>query len=41
MIKYISNAEHYEAVLARCEDVRRTLWIGTSDIKDAYVDVKG
>ena len=41
MIKYISNAEHYEAVLARCEDVRRTLWIGTADIKDAYVDAKG
>lgn len=41
MVKYISNSAHYAEVLAHCADVKRTLWIGTADIKDAYVDVKG
>lgn len=38
---YISNAEHYSKVLSHCWDVKRTLWIGTADIKDAYVEVNG
>jgi hypothetical protein len=39
MIKYISNAEHYTNVLANCKNVKHSLWIGTADIKDLYVDV--
>lgn len=41
MIKFISDADHYTHVLARCKGVRQTLWIGTADIKDTYIDVKG
>ena len=41
MIKYISNSDHYARVLAHCKEVKHTLWIGTADIKDAYVDVNG
>ena len=35
---YIKNAEHYAQVLARVKRVRRSLWIGTADIKDLYVE---
>lgn len=38
---YIKNAEHYAQVLARVERVRRSLWIGTADIKDLYVEANG
>ena len=38
MFTYISNTDHYRRVLSRCFDVKRTLWIGTADIKDLYVD---
>lgn len=41
VISYISNSEHYASVLTHCKDVKHTLWIGTADIKDAYIDVKG
>lgn len=41
MIKYISNLSHYSDVLAHCKDVKHTLWIGTADIKDAYIEVNG
>jgi len=37
--KYISNSAHYAHVLAHCKDVKRTLWIGTADIKDLYVEL--
>lgn len=36
-LKFISGSDHYSEVLARVESVRRTLWIGTADIKDLYV----
>lgn len=36
-IKYIQNEEHYSEVLSRITSVRKTLWIGTADIKDVYV----
>lgn len=36
-IKYISNNQHYNEVLARIAAVKHTLWIGTADIKDVYV----
>lgn len=41
MIKYISNLSHYSVVLANCKNVKHSLWIGTVDIKDAYIDDKG
>lgn len=36
-LKFISGPAHYSEVLARAASVRRTLWIGTADIKDLYV----
>ena len=38
---YISNSAHYKEVLSRIFTVKHTLWIGTADIKDVYVDVNG
>ena len=34
---YISNESHYEQVIGRIKTVKKTLWIGTADIKDLYV----
>ena len=34
---YISNESHYEKVIERIKTVKKTLWIGTADIKDLYV----
>lgn len=34
---YIANDAHYEQVVKRIKDVKKTLWIGTADIKDLYV----
>ena len=39
--KYISNEQHYSEVVARIANVRNTLWIGTADIKNAYIKMKG
>ena len=39
MLKFISNSEHYGEVLGRVQSVTRSLWIGTADIKDLYVEV--
>ena len=39
MIQFISNSDHYNEVLARVANVKRSLWIGTADIKDLYVEV--
>ena len=41
MVIYISNTDHYKEVLSRVLSVKRTLWIGTADIKDLYVEVDG
>lgn len=41
MIRFISNTAHYTHVLTHCKDVKHTLWIGTADIKDAYIEVGG
>jgi len=39
---YIADEEHYEKVIERIKSVKKTLWIGTADIKDLYVkDDKG
>ena len=39
MLTYISNSDHYKEVLSRVQSVKHTLWIGTADIKDLYVEV--
>lgn len=39
MIEFISYSEHYNKVLSHVKDVKSTLWIGTADIKDLYIDV--
>ena len=41
MTCYTSNSDHYKEVLERIKTVKHTLWIGTADIKDVYVDVDG
>ena len=38
---YISNSAHYTEVLSRVKSVKQTLWIGTADIKDLYVESGG
>lgn len=35
--KYIADAQHYNEVLSRVDSVRKSLWIGTADIKDLHV----
>lgn len=37
MIEFISGEYHYNKVLSRVTSVRKSLWIGTADIKDLYV----
>jgi len=37
MIQFISNADHYETVINKVHSVKRTLWIGTADIKDLHI----
>ena len=39
MLTFITNSAHYTEVLSRVKSVKHTLWIGTADIKDLYVDV--
>ena len=39
MFSYISNADHFKEVLSRVQSVKHTLWIGTADIKDLYVEM--
>lgn len=41
MFTYIPNTTHYTEVLSRVQSVKHTLWIGTADIKDLYVEVGG
>ena len=38
MTQYISNTSHYKEVLSRVQTVKHSLWIGTADIKDLYVE---
>ena len=38
MTKYIADEAHFKDVLSRVPLVQRTLWIGTADIKDLYID---
>lgn len=38
MIRYIADEDHFREVLSRVPSIRKTLWIGTADIKDLYVE---
>ena len=38
MLTYISNSAHYKDVLSRVLHVKESLWIGTADIKDLYIE---
>ena len=39
MTEYISNSDHYKKVLSLAKDVKQSLWIGTADIKDLYIEM--
>lgn len=39
MTIYISNTDHYKEVLSQIQTVKHSLWIGTADIKDLYVEL--
>ena len=41
MFTYISNSIHYKEVLSRVPNVKHSLWIGTADIKDLYIEDGG
>ncbi len=36
-IEFISGRDHYDKVVARVASVKKSLWIGTADIKDLHV----
>jgi len=36
-VEFISGKDHYDKVVARVSSVKKSLWIGTSDIKDLHV----
>lgn len=37
----ISNQQHYDHVISRIAEATRFVWIGTSDLKDLYVNHRG
>ena len=39
MFIYTSNSSHYKELLSRVLNVKHTLWIGTADIKDLYIEM--
>ena len=39
MLKLITDQAHYTEVIALVPKVKRSLWIGTADIKDLYVEM--
>ena len=39
-IKYIVDENYYKEVLSLVGKAKRTVWIGTADIKNLYVDDK-
>ena len=41
MTTFISNSDHYSQIVERMQNVKKLLWIGTSDIKDLYVQGEG
>lgn len=36
-IKYIQDEDHYTKVIEKASSVKKSLWIGTADIKDLHV----
>ena len=38
MSAFISNSVHYKEVLSHVTHVKQSLWIGTADIKDLYIE---
>lgn len=36
-VEFISGTDHYDKVIAKVVAVKKSLWIGTADIKDLYV----
>ena len=36
-IRYIRDEEHYAEVLLHAREAKKTLWIGTADLKDVFV----
>ena len=38
-IKYIQDEAHYSEVIEKVSTVKKSLWIGTADIKDLHVKV--
>ncbi len=36
-VEFIFGKEHYDKVVVRVASVKKSLWIGTSDIKDLHV----
>lgn len=41
MFRFISDSAHYSVVLDQLQHAKRTLWIGTADIKDLYIETNG
>lgn len=39
MLSFISDSDHYTTVLDLASKAKHTLWIGTADIKDLYVEI--
>ena len=37
MLRYIKNEEHYSFLIEAIRQAKRTVWIGTADIKDLYI----
>ena len=37
MLTFISDTEHYTRIIDLAMKAKRSLWIGTADIKDMYV----
>ena len=35
--RYVRDEEHYAEVLLRAREAKKTLWIGTADLKDVFV----
>lgn len=40
MLQFIANELHYKQVLEKSLQVKKSLWIGTADIKDVYIKHK-
>ena len=38
MTKYIADEDHFKEIIALVPKVKRSIWIGTADIKDLYVE---